>query len=351
MAMVRLGKREVGGSNPVYFIAEIGINHCGQIALAKQLIKMAKDAGADCVKFQKRVVEESYTKAKLDEKYETVNSYGPTYGAHKHVMELSHDEYRELQAYANELDIDFIATPCDISSVDFLDSLNVPFFKIASGDLRNKPLIEHIASKGKPIILSTGNSDLKTIRDTYDFLTKLCSQLVMFVCTSSYPAQPEDIDINVTKTYEKEFPLAVVGYSGHELGSVITLGAVAVGAKVVERHITLNRTMRGSDHACSLEAKELTELISEIRTLEKVLGSGEKYVRECEKKFSNKLTKSLVATCDLDVGHTITHRDLIPKHPGTGVSPMKIDKIIGKKVVRPVKEDNVIFEQDIDWSS
>jgi sialic acid synthase SpsE len=344
---VRLGRKEVGGDNPVYFIAEIGINHCGQVDLAKQLIQMAKDAGADCVKLQKRVVEDSFTKAKLDEKYETRNSYGPTYGAHKHVMELSHDEYKGLKEFANELGLDFIATPCDIASVDFLDSLNVPFFKVASGDLRNRPLIEHIASKGIPMIISTGNSDLETIRATYSFLIEICPQLVMFACTSSYPAQPQDIDINVIKTYEKEFPKAVIGYSGHELGSVITLGAVAVGAKVVERHITLDRTMRGSDHACSLEAKELKDLISGIRTLEIVLGPGKKYVRDCERKFSDKLTKSLVATHDLKKGHVIVRSDLIMKHPGTGVSPMRTDEALGKKLKRDILADTVIFDEDV----
>jgi sialic acid synthase len=341
---MKLGSKEIGGDSPTFVIAEIGINHCGQINLAKQLIDMAKRCGADCVKFQKRVVEDSFTKSKLDEEYNTRNSYGKTYGLHKHTLELSHEDYRELKKYADDKDIMFIATPCDIASVDFLDTLNVPFFKIASGDLRNRPLIEHVISKGKPLVISTGMSNMETVKEVYEYVTKLTKKLVLLSCTSSYPAPPEDIHLNVLKTYQNNFNECVIGYSGHEHGIMITYGAVAMGAKVIERHVTLDKNMRGSDHICSLNENELKELIDTIRIFEVAKGGYEKKIRKSEKKVMAKLTKSIVSAVDIMKGNVITRKMLTVKHPGIGISPMRLNDIIGKIAQQNIEKDDIINE-------
>jgi len=344
---MKLGNISVGKDCPTFVIAEIGINHNGNVNLAKKLILTAKECGANCVKFQKRVVTDSFTQKKLEEPYETKNSYGKTYGLHKNHLELSNESYRELKRYADELDILFIATPCDIASVDFLDSINVPFFKVASGDLRNRPLIEHIASKEKPMIISTGMSNLETILEVYDYLSKLCKDLVVLSCTSSYPTPLNEVNLNVIKTLQEKLPKAVIGYSGHEKGIVITLAAVAMGASVIERHFTLDKSMRGSDHCCSLEPVELDELIGNIRKVETATGSYVKEVRESEKKFMSKLTKSLVSTRFIPAGTVITREMLTTKHPGSGISPMKIYETIGKRAMVDIEEDMVLFENQV----
>lgn len=335
-------------NNGVFFIAEIGINHNGDIDLAKKLIDVAVKAGASCVKFQKRVVEDSFTKKKLNESYVSANSWGQTYGLHKNHLEFSNEEFRELQTYAKKQNILFIATPCDIKSVDLLDSMNVPFYKVASGDLSNKPLLRHIALKGKPVILSTGMSDLDMVKESYNFVKKYNNNVALLSCTSTYPTPPEDINLNVIKLYKNTFPNAMVGYSGHETGTVITLGAVVLGAQIVERHITLDRTMRGSDHKGSLEPDELYKLMDDMKLMNKALGLPIKEIRESEIPFIGKLTKSLVINEDIKVGEVLTERHLTTKHPGTGLNPMNYyDFVLGKKVNRNMVKDDLLGLDDL----
>jgi sialic acid synthase SpsE len=342
---MKLGSKEVNQNSSVYFIAEIGINHNGDVNLAKQMITVAKDVGADCVKFQKRNMEECYIPEMLEEKYESVNSYGDTYGEHKKALELSKDDFRMLKKHADNIGIDFIATPFDRTSANFLQKLDIPFFKISSGDLTNLPLLKHVSLFGKPMILSTGNSELKTIQEVMMFLEENevdLSNVVLMSCTSAYPSRAEDIDLNVIRTLQKTFPQVTVGYSGHERGTVITLGAVACGATVGERHITFDRNMKGSDHICSLEKHELARLMVDMRELEKSLGSGEKYVKDCEKKTARKLTKSIVATRDIQKGDVITEDCLTVKHPGDGISPLYFYQMVGKIAPKDLSKNELL---------
>jgi sialic acid synthase len=334
----------LSSNNRVFFIAEAGINHNGEIEKAKQLIDLAKRAGADAVKFQKRTINRILTKEGLEKPYNTPNSFGENYGKHKEFLELSFDQFRELKNYADEKEIMFVASGWDEESVDFLDTLGVPFFKMASADLTNFPLLEHTAKKQKPMIISTGMADLKTVEKAYELVRRINPNVAILQCTSSYPTPNNNIHLNVIRTYQREFPQAVIGYSGHETGTTISLGAVALGAKIVERHFTLDNNMKGGDHKASLEEKELTYLVNEIRLLEDALGGDKKEIQEGEEKCFLKLAKSLVSTKEIKKGEQITTDMLTTKGPGSGISPMDMEKIIGLTALKDIEEDIVLYE-------
>ena len=232
------------GTDKVFFIAEAGINHNGSLENAKRLVDLAKRAGADCVKFQKRTVSRILTKAGLKRPYNSENAFAETYGEHKKFLEFSFDQFRELKQYCDEVGILMTASGWDEESVDFLFDLGVPFFKMASADLTNFPLLEHTAKKGLPIFISTGMSNMEDVVKAYELVSVYNSKICVMQCTSSYPTRDEDINLRVIDTYKKHFKGAVIGYSGHEKGIAISLGAVALGAKVIERHFTLDRTMK-----------------------------------------------------------------------------------------------------------
>ena len=349
MATIKLNNILIGENNPTFIIAEIGINHQGDINIAKELIKKAKEAGADAVKFQKRTVTRILTKEGLKAPYENPNSFGKTYGEHKIALELSEDDYKILFDFSNNLGVLFSASGWDEESIDFLDKLGVSFFKMASADLTNFPLLEHTAKKNKPMILSTGMADMSIVKNAYELVKKINNNIAILQCTSTYPAKFNEIHLNVIKTYKKEFPEAIIGYSGHELGIAIPTVSVALGARIVERHFTLDRTMKGGDHAASLEPTGFQKMVRDIRHIEDALGSSEKKIQESEKPIFKKLGKSLVTINHIPSG-TIIQRDMITtKGPGTGISPMKINDILGKKTIIDINEDTIIEESFIQW--
>lgn len=320
----------VGSEYPCFVIAEAGINHQGDVNIAKDLIKTAKECGADCVKFQKRTINRILTKEGLEKPYENQNSFGKTYGEHKKHLELSFSEFRELKKYSDEIGILMTASGWDEESIDFLFELGVPFYKMASADLTNFPLLTHTAKKGLPMIISTGMADMNTVIEAVKTVSLWNSRIVLLQCTSSYPANFEDLHLNVIKTYQKTFPTCVIGYSGHEKGVAICTAALTLGAKVIERHFTLDRTMKGGDHAASLEPQGLRTLIRNIKDTEKALGSFEKKKLPCEEACFKKLSKSIVSNCIIPKGSSIGRHMLTTKGPGTGISPMDLDKVVGK---------------------
>ena len=331
----------------IFFIAEAGINHNGCLEKAKELVDLAKRAGADAVKFQKRTISRILTKEGLNKIYNTPNSFGKTYGEHKEYLEFSYEQFTELKNYADEVGIPLTASGWDEESVDFLDSINVPFFKMASADLTNHPLLEHTAKKGRPMILSTGMANLDQVIAAYEVVSVHNKQVGILQCTSSYPTENKDINLNVIREYQKIFKEAVIGYSGHEKGIAISTAAVALGAKIVERHFTLDRTMKGGDHAASLEEPGLTKLIRDIRVVEVALGSDEKRKLLSEEKCFIKLAKSIVSTRDLKKGEIVTRDMLTTKGPGSGISPTRLGFIIGKTIAKDIEADSVIYEGDI----
>ena len=349
MKVIHLDQTKVGEDNPAYIIAEIGINHQGSLELAKELIKKASEAGANAVKFQKRSIKRILTQEGLNAPYENPNSFGKTYGEHKKALELSESDYNELFAFATTQNVSFIASGWDEESVDFLDHLGVPFFKMASADLTNFPLLEHTAKKNKPIILSTGMSDIDMVKKAYNLVNNYNNQIGILQCTSTYPTNFEEIHLNVIRSYKKLFPDTVIGYSGHELGIAVPVAAVAIGAKIVERHFTLDRTMKGGDHAASLEPLGFKKMVRDIRNVEKALGSNEKTIQESEFKVFKKLGKSLVTSQDINANTTITREMITTKGPGTGISPMELENLLGKKAKVDLQKDVIIKKADIVW--
>jgi sialic acid synthase len=338
----------IGAGHACFVIAEGGINHQGEVSLAKKLIDLAKSSGADCVKFQKRTISRILTKEGLERIYDTPNSFGRTYGEHKKVLELSKDEFVELKAYADEVGILFTASGWDEESVDFIDEIGCPFFKMASADLTNFPLLEHTARKQKPMIISTGMADMKRVRAAYELVTAINSKVVLLQCTSTYPCVAADINLRAILTYQREFPNAVIGYSGHESGLQVSLGAVMLGAKVLERHFTLDRAMKGGDHAASLERAGLERLIRDVHLLEDALGDGVKVMRLSEVPCFRKLSKSCVSAVDIAGGTVITRDMLTTKGPGSGISAMFLEHLVGKKTARDLEADIVLYDADIE---
>ena len=349
MTELQLGNKNVGDGHPAFIIAEIGINHQGDVSIAKNLIQKAKECGANAVKLQKRSISRILTKSGLEMAYDNRNSFGKTYGEHKIALELSEADYHELNTYCKKMDIIFCASGWDEESIDFLDEMGIPFFKMASADLTNFPLLVHTAKKNKPMILSTGMADMKMVQAAYSQVNQINNQIAILQCTSTYPSAFSEVHLNVLQTFMKEFPDTVIGYSGHEQGIAIPPAAVALGAKIIERHFTLDRTMKGGDHAASLEPQGYAKMVRDIRHIEEAMGSTEKKIQESEAPVFRKLAKSIVSAVDINSGDSITADMLTTKGPGTGISPMRLNDLIGKISKIEIPADQVIMEEDIQW--
>lgn len=272
---VRIGSRVIGGGRPAYVIAEIGLNHNGDVELAKRLIDVAADAGADAVKFQKRTPEIATPEHMRDMPRET--PWGTmSYLEYRHRVEFGREEYIAVGDHATLRGLDWFASPWDVPSVEFLEELNVVAHKVASACLTDIELLEALRATGKPVILSTGMSTMEQIDRAIEVLGT--ERLVLMHATSTYPMEPEEANLRMIRVLSERYPGVPVGYSGHERGLQISLAAVAMGAVAVERHITLDRTMWGSDHAASLEPTGLTHLVRDIRVIERAFGDGVKRV-------------------------------------------------------------------------
>ena len=346
---IRIGDKCIGEGEPCFIVAEIGLNHNGDVVLAKRLIDGAKECGADAVKFQKRSIDKMLTKEILDMPYDVWYAYGKTYGEHRRALELSEEEFLDLKRYADSKSIIFFASAWDEGSADFLETLDVPLYKIASADLINLPLIEHIAKMGKPIFLSTGMASLTEIAEAVETISKHNAKLVLLHCVSTYPSEFEEINLRVMETLRQEFD-CLVGYSGHELGIAVSEASAALGACVVERHFTLDRTMKGPDHAASLEPPGLSRLVRNIRAIEGAMGSRTKSIQENEKAIRTKLAKSVVTTVDIPKGATITREMLTVKGPNSGLPPKYISILPGKKAATDIPADTIVVEAMIEWT-
>jgi N-acetylneuraminate synthase/sialic acid synthase len=330
---------EVGDGSDCYVIAEIGHNHQGSVETAKEMFKAAAECGADAVKLQKRDNRTLYTKDFFNRPYENEASYGATYGEHREALEFGHDEYVELKAYASELGIAFFATAFDFKSADFLSALDMPAYKIASGDLTNTPLLRYVGEIGKPVIFSTGGGTLDDVRRAYETLAEVNDQVVVLQCTAGYPAEWDELDLRVIPTYREEFPGAVVGFSSHDNGIAMPVAAYVLGAYVVEKHFTLNRAMKGTDHAFSLEPQGLRKMVRDLRRARLALGDGQKTMHQSEAAPIVKMGKKIVAARDLEAGHVLERDDLALKSPGDGLPPYELDRIVGRKLRHPLVEE------------
>ncbi len=344
---IKIGDKVVGEGEPCFIIAEGGVNHNGSLELAKKLVDVAVDCKADAVKFQKRNIEKILTREALKMPYLGPTSFGKTYGEHRRKLELPFDAWYELKEYCNERGIMLLASVWDEESADFIEELEVPAFKLPSADLTNLPLLEHIAKKKKPIILSTGMSNMEEIEDAVKTIKKYNDELILLQCTSTYPSEHKDINLRVMETLKNSLDV-LVGYSGHERGIAISEAAAVLGAVIIERHFTLDNMMKGPDHAASLEPTGLFKLIRDIRNIEVSMGSSEKRILEREKPIRTKLAKSVVAAVDIPKGMLITSGMLTVKGPNTGLPPKYIYILPGKRAIKDIKEDNVITEEMVE---
>lgn len=331
MKKVKIGNRLVGEGEPCFIIAEAGSNHDGKLEIAKRLIKAAKDAGADAIKFQTFKAEELASPKYAKEMYEILEKY-----------ELKAEWHTELKKYTDELGIVFLSTPFDEGSVDLLDKIGVPAFKVASGDLTHLPLLEYIAEKGKPMIVSTGGANLGEVEEAINMIRNQENNgIILMHCVSSYPAKVEDANIRAMTTMKNAFNLPV-GYSDHSLGILIPLAAVVLGGCVIEEHFTLNKSSPGPDHAFALEPNEFREMVQSIRFLEKALGDGVKYIRESEKEEVQIARRSLFAATNVSSGAKINKEMMKIVRPRRGIPPKYLQRIVGKKTCADIAQDEVI---------
>lgn len=326
--------------NKVFIIAEAGVNHNGSVDLAKSLIDEAVEAKCDAVKFQTFKAENVVSKIAQKAEYQK-----HTTGAQESQLEmikkleLSYDSFKELNEYCRDKGILFLSTPFDLESIDFLASLEMPIFKIPSGEITNLPYLRKINSYGKKVILSTGMSDLKEIEEALAVL-KDCG-VVLLHANTQYPTPVEDVNLLAMKTMADKFGVEV-GYSDHTLGIEIPIAAVAIGAKVIEKHFTLDKNMNGPDHKASLEPDELKEMVQKIRNIEKSLGDGKKAPSKSETPNKEIARKSIVAKTKISKGDILSEKNITVKRPGNGISPMKWDEIIGSVANNNYEEDELI---------
>ncbi|MFZ1058538.1 MAG: N-acetylneuraminate synthase family protein [Candidatus Rokuibacteriota bacterium] len=348
MKTIRIGDRLVGDGQPCYVVAEAGVNHNGELELARKLVAVAVVAKADAVKFQKRSIPAILIQEALDAPYVKPNSLGATYGEHRERLELSEEAYRELVELCHKEGITFLASAWDPASADFVEELGIPAFKIASADLTNLPLVEHIARKQRPIIMSTGMSEMEEVADAVATVRRYHDDFVLLHCTSAYPSEYVDLNLRAMETLRREFG-CLVGYSGHERGLATTEAVVALGACLVERHFTLDRTLPGPDHAASLEPRGLELLVRDIRHVEAALGSPLKRLLPSEVPVRQRLAKSVVAARHIPAGRAISEDDLAVKGPGTGISPRHLKRLIGVVARRDIPADTLIPPEALEW--
>ncbi len=331
----------------IYVIAEIGNNHQGSVKHGLELIKAAKDAGANAVKTQKRDNKSLYTKNFFNQIYDNPNSFGSSYGEHREKLELNKNDYKELIDYAKELKIDFFATPFDLKSLEFLEQFNLASYKIASADITNIYLQAEIAKTKKEIFLSTGGGTLEDVKRAKENIFNYNENLSILQCTASYPARLEDMNLRVITTYAKNFPGIRLGLSDHENG--IDAGPIAymLGARVFEKHFTLNRANKGTDNAFSLEPTGLAKFVRNLKRIELMLGSDEKKQLVTETKPLIKMRKSPVLNKNKKKGEVLTIEDIILKSPGLGINPYEIEKVIGKKINKDLNIDDYIKFEDL----
>jgi sialic acid synthase len=337
-----IGPYNISDASDCFVIAEIGHNHQGNVDLCMQLFDAAKASGAHAVKLQKRDNKTLFTQAFYHSAYHSENAYGPTYGQHREALEFDKAQYQTLKTYAEALGLVFFATAFDVASADFLAALDMPAYKIASGDLTNTPLLKHVALLGKPLVISTGGATMAEVTMAIDTILPLNAQLAVLQCTTTYPTDFLDMNMRVITSFRDAFPEVVVGLSSHDSGIAMATASYLLGARIVEKHFTLNRAMKGTDHAFSLEPTGMRKLVRDLQRLRLALGSADKICLPVEAAARAKMGKSMVAKTALLQGHILTANDLAFKSPGGGMPPYQADSLLGKALCRSVALDEVL---------
>ncbi len=357
METIAIGKRKIGKGQPTYVVAEIGINHNGRMNLAKQLIKESAAAGADAVKFQKRDARSvvvganlnSHPVGRLSTTVDDIVKGAPAFGGWSYPdtrLELSEENYRELKRYAAARGVDFIASPWDEKSTDFLVDLGVPFLKIPGVEITNPSFLEYAARTRLPLVVSTGTAGIREVDNAVRIIRTYNKNLCLLQCTSAYPSRPEEIDLRVMETLRRRYRVPV-GYSGHEAGIHISIAAAALNACIIERHVTLSREMSGPDHRASIEMHELKQMVDEIRDVGKALGSPVKKHYASENALIKAIGRSVASTVHIQKGARITRAMLTTKAPSTGIHQSKLHSLIGKRARVAIAPDTLITKGSI----
>ncbi|MBK0401705.1 N-acetylneuraminate synthase [Adhaeribacter sp. BT258] len=332
--------------NRTLIIAEAGVNHNGSIELAKKLIDVAVEAGVDYVKFQTFKAENLVSKSAKKAAYQVknINDNDDSQFAMLKKLELDIDTHKLLIDYCQSRNIKFLSTAFDLDSIDLLNELNIDLFKVPSGEITNYPYLQKIGRSGKSVIVSTGMANLSDIEACIEVLTNAGTnrdQVTILHCNTEYPTPMKDVNLKAMLTIGEAFKVPV-GYSDHTLGIEIPVAAVAMGATVIEKHFTLDKTMEGPDHKASLEPDELIKMVAAIRNIENAMGNGIKSPSASEARNIEIARKSIHIAKDLPAGHTLTEADLLMKRPGSGISPMKINSILGKTIAVSLREDDIL---------
>lgn len=335
--------RGIGLDYPAFLVAEVGNNHQGSLSMALDMVRAAAACGADAVKFQKRDTDSLLTLEGRNAPYCGANSFGKTYGEHRNALELSREEMAETKRLAEELGMVFFASAWDSVSLAEMEELGVELVKFSSADLVSIPLLRQAGAMGVPVVLSTGMSSLPEIDAAVNELLKFHDDIVILHCNSTYPCPEENIALPVMEQLRRRYKLPV-GYSGHERGLGPSVAAVALGACLIERHFTLDRNLPGTDHQASLEPADFGRMADMVREVEKAMLIREKQVSPSEVASAKKLRKSIIFARDLPAGHVLTEADLTVKCPGTGVSPVYWDDVVGSVLKTVVR-----FEEPLCW--
>ncbi|AMV19964.1 N-acetylneuraminate synthase [Planctomyces sp. SH-PL14] len=338
-----IGERVVGAGAPCFVIAEAGVNHNGSVDLAVQLVDVAADCGADAIKFQTFRAEKLVTAEAKQAEYQSRNM-GQTESQLTMLrrLELSQDDHLKVMAHCRQRGIGFLSTPFDEESADFLDREGMPAIKIPSGEVTNLPLIEHLAAKGRPVLLSTGMCRLSEVEACVMTLEGCgVRDLAILHCVSNYPAAPADTNLRAMRTMAEAFGHPV-GYSDHTLGNEVSFAAVALGACVIEKHFTLDRSLPGPDHKASAEPAQLRQLVEGIRTIESAMGTGRKWPAAAELNTASVARRSVVAARTIPFGQIIRREDLITRRPGHGLAPAMIPQIVGMTAREEIPEGTLL---------
>ena len=328
-----------------FIIAEIGVNHNGSVELAKKMIKSASECGVDAVKFQTFNSEDLVTENAKTASYQEKNTNENSQLKMLKKLELTFDNFKELNEYALKNNVMFISSPFDIKSVDLLEKLDVPLYKLGSGELTNFELIDYVQKTGKPIIISTGMATLDEIKETYDFIENK-DNLIILHCITGYPTSFEEANLNFIKTLQKEFDVPI-GFSDHSPGIELPIAAVALGACVVEKHFTLDKNLEGPDHKASLNPKEFKAMVDAIRNVEVAMGDGVRKFSDNEEEIKKVARKSIVLNQDVKKGTVLQREMLSIKRPGTGIPPKFINDIIGKEIIEDLKSGTVVLWENL----
>jgi len=342
---IKLGDKTIGDGYPTYVVAEIGLNHNGSLKTAIDLVNKAKESGANAVKFQKRNLKALYKEDILKDPNKDSQATVYLFDIFKR-FELSKSDLKKIKKYCDKIGITFFCTPFDLVSADLLEELNVPFYKVSSADLTNMVLISKLVSFKKPMILSTGMSEISEIDYTVKFLKRKRATFALLHCIGSYPPSFKDINLKMIEVLKKRYGVPV-GYSGHERGITISECAVALGANIIERHFTLDRSMEGPDHNISIEPEGLLKMVNRIRIVEEAIGTGEKIITRGEMLSREAFAKSLIAKRDIRKGERISEEMVDFKVPGKGLSVQMLEKILKKKAKRDINKFDYFTTRDL----